>query len=101
MSGGPVVAAPEQGDTDAAQLARFGYGQELKRVLNLFENFAVAFCYISPVVGIYSLFAFGLGAGGPRYLWLLPIVVVGQLFVALVFAQPGSHYPLAGALFRG
>jgi len=51
VTGGPVVAAPEQGDADAAQLARFGYGQELKRVLNLFENFAVAFCYISPVVG--------------------------------------------------
>lgn len=100
MSGGPVVAAPEQGDADAAQLARFGYRPELKRVLNLFENFSVAFCYISPVVGIYSLFAFGLGAGGPRYLWLLPIVVVGQLFVALVFAELGSHYPLAGALFQ-
>src|ERR1700682_705249 len=56
MSGGPVVAAPEQGDADAAQLARFGYGQELKRVLNLFENFAVAFCYLSPVCGIYHVF---------------------------------------------
>jgi amino acid transporter len=100
VSGGPVVAAPEQGDADAAQLARFGYGQELKRVLNLFENFAVAFCYISPVVGIYSLFVLGVGAGGPRYLWLLPIVVVGQLFVALVFAELGSHYPIAGALFQ-
>ncbi len=100
MSGGPVVAAPDQGDADAAQLARFGYRPELKRVLNLFENFAVAFCYISPVVGIYSLFAFGVGAGGPRYLWLLPIVVVGQLFVAFVFAELGSHYPIAGALFQ-
>jgi amino acid transporter len=100
MSGGPVVAAPEQGDADAAQLARFGYGQELKRVLNLFENFAVAFCYISPVVGIYSLFTLGLGTAGPRYLWLMPIVLVGQLFVALVFAELGSHYPIAGALFQ-
>jgi amino acid transporter len=99
MSGG-VVSAPEQGDADATQLARFGYGQELKRVLNLFENFAVAFCYISPVVGIYSLFTLGLGTAGPRYLWLMPIVVVGQLFVALVFAELGSHYPIAGALFQ-
>ncbi|MGA7987146.1 MAG: amino acid permease [Candidatus Dormiibacterota bacterium] len=98
MSGGPVVA--DQGDADAAQLARFGYGQELKRVLNLFENFAVAFCYISPVVGIYSLFVLGVGTAGPRYIWLLPIVVVGQLFVALVFAELGSHYPIAGALFQ-
>jgi amino acid transporter len=100
MSGGTVVSTPEAGDADAAQLARFGYGQELKRVLNLFENFAVAFCYISPVVGIYSLFVLGVGTGGPRYIWLLPIVVLGQLFVALVFAELGSHYPIAGALFQ-
>src|SRR3984893_12126584 len=100
MSGGTVVSTPEAGDADAAQLARFGYGQELKRVLNLFENFAVAFCYISPVVGIYSLFTLGLGTAGPRYLWLMPIVLVGQLFVALVFAELGSHYPIAGALFQ-
>jgi amino acid transporter len=100
MSGGTVVSTPEAGDADAAQLAKFGYGQELRRVLNLFENFAVAFCYISPVVGIYSLFVLGVGTGGPRYIWLLPIVVLGQLFVALVFAELGSHYPIAGALFQ-
>ncbi len=100
MSGGPVVATPETGDADSAQLAQFGYRQELRRVLNLFENFAVAFCYISPVVGIYSLFVLGVGTAGPRYLWLMPIVVVGQLFVALVFAELGSHYPIAGALFQ-
>src|SRR5205807_8255376 len=85
---------------DATQLEQFGYKQELKRALNLFENFAVAFCYISPVVGIYSLFVLGVGTGGPRYLWLMPIVVLGQLFVALTFAEMGSHFPLAGALFQ-
>jgi amino acid transporter len=100
MSGDTVVSTPEAVDADAAQLARFGYGQELRRVLNLFENFAVAFCYISPVVGIYSRFVLGVGTAGPRYLWLLPIVVLGQLFVALVFAELGSHYPIAGALFQ-
>jgi amino acid transporter len=100
MSGDTVVSTPEAGETDAAQLARLGYGQELRRVLNLFENFAVAFCYISPVVGIYSLFILGVGTAGPRYIWLLPIVVLGQLFVALVFAELGSHYPIAGALFQ-
>jgi len=101
MSGDTFVSKPEVADgDDAAQLARFGYRQELRRALNLFENFAVAFCYISPVVGIYSLFVLGVGTAGPRYIWLLPIVVVGQLFVALVFAELGSHYPIAGALFQ-
>src|SRR4029077_10604661 len=100
MSGENVVATPEGVDAAAPQLSKFGYGQELTRVLNLFENFAVAFCYISPVVGIYSLFVLGVGSGGPRYLWLMPIVVFGQLMVALVFAELGSHFPIAGALFQ-
>jgi amino acid transporter len=91
------AAAP---DADAARLAKFGYRQELNRVLTLFENFAVAFCYLSPMVGIYSLFVLGVGSAGPLYLWLMPIVVAGQLFVALVFAELGSHYPIAGALFQ-
>ncbi|HUY97216.1 MAG TPA: amino acid permease [Verrucomicrobiae bacterium] len=94
------VASPAETDPDAAQLARFGYRQELSRVLSLFESFSVAFCYLSPMVGIYSLFALGAGAAGPRYLWLMPIVVLGQLLVALIFAELGSSYPIAGALFQ-
>jgi amino acid transporter len=87
-------------EADAAHLATFGYRQELRRVLGLFENFAVAFAYLSPVVGIYSLFVLGFGTAGPRYLWLMPVVVIGQLFVALVFAELGSNFPIAGALFQ-
>ena len=101
MAGHDMTEAPgstRQTDIDAQRLARFGYRQELSRVLTLFENFSVAFCYLSPMVGIYSLFVLGAGAAGPRYLWLMPVVVVGQLMVALVFAELGSHYPMAGAL---
>ncbi len=103
VGGGGSPAAPGGGsmiDEDERQLAGFGYRQELHRVLSFFENFSVAFCYISPVVGIYSLFVLGLGSAGPRYLWLMPIPVVGQLLVALVFAELGSSYPIAGALFQ-
>ena len=85
---------------DDQQLERLGYKPDLNRVLSLFQNFGVAFCYLSPMVGIFSLFVLGIGSAGPRYLWLMPIVVVGQLFVALVMAELGSHYPIAGALFQ-
>ncbi len=95
--GGPAI---DHADADTQRLARFGYRQELSRVLTLFENFSVAFCYLSPVVGIYSLFVLGAGTAGPRYLWLMPLVVLGQLMVALVFAELGSHYPIAGALLQ-
>ena len=36
---------------DEADLAQFGYKQELKRSLGLFSSFAVAFSYISPSTG--------------------------------------------------
>jgi amino acid transporter len=85
---------------DDARLENFGYKPQLSRVLGLFGNFAVAFTYLSPMVGIYSLFLLGVGTGGPGYLWLTLIPVVGMLFVALVFGELGSHYPVAGALYQ-
>ena len=85
---------------DDRRLANFGYTPQLNRVLGLFGNFSVAFTYLSPMVGIYSLFLLGVGTGGPAYLWLTIIPVVGMLFVALVFGELGSHYPVAGALYQ-
>ena len=65
-----------------------------------FANFSVAFTYLSPMVGIYSLFVLGVGTGGPAYIWLTFIPVIGMLFVALVFGELASHYPVAGALYQ-
>ena len=83
-----------------ARLESLGYTPQLNRVLGFFSNFAVAFTYLSPMVGIYSLFLLGVGTGGPAYIWLTLIPVVGMLFVALVFGELASHYPVAGALYQ-
>lgn len=85
---------------DAAHLERLGYKQELHRVLGLFDNFSIAFSYLSPMVGVYSLFVLGAGAAGPGYIWLMLVVVGFMLLVALVFGELASHYPLAGALYQ-
>jgi amino acid transporter len=85
---------------DDARLASLGYHPQLSRVLGLFANFAVAFTYLSPMVGIYSLFVLGVGTGGPSYVWLTFLPVIGMLFVALVFGELASHYPVAGALYQ-
>jgi hypothetical protein len=60
------TGAPAVVETDEAHLLRLGYSQELSRVLGLFDNFSVAFTYLSPVVGIYSLFALGSAPVGRR-----------------------------------
>jgi amino acid transporter len=91
----------EEHDTrDHDRLSALGYRQELSRVLSLFDNFSVAFAYLSPVVGIYSIFVIGAGAGGPRYIWTIPVVVAFMTLVALVFGQLASEYPLSGALYQ-
>jgi amino acid transporter len=92
--------APTTADDDDARLESLGYRPQLNRVLGLFANFSVAFTYLSPMVGIYSLFLFGVAMGGPGYLWLTWIPVAGMLLVALVFGELASHYPIAGALYQ-
>jgi amino acid transporter len=94
--GGPLVQSPSTDD----RLRALGYRPELARVLSLFDNFAVAFSYLSPMVGIYSLYTLGLGSGGPRYLWTMPVVVGCMMLVALVFGELASEYPLSGALYQ-
>jgi amino acid transporter len=87
-------------DSDDARLESLGYRPQLNRVLGLFANFSVAFTYLSPMVGIYSLFLLGVGTGGPGYVWTTWLPVAGMLLVALVFGELASHYPIAGALYQ-
>src|ERR1700744_5727015 len=87
-------------DRDSADLAQFGYKQELKRSLGLFSSFAVGFSYISPSTGIFTLFALGLTTLGGVFIWTWPVVALGQFIVALNFAEVSSHYPVAGSVFQ-
>jgi urea carboxylase system permease len=97
MSSGPVTTDSAR---DAADLARFGYKQELKRTLGTFSSFAVAFSYISPSTGIFTLYALGLSFIGPVFFWTWPLVALGQYMIALNFAELSSHYPVAGSVFQ-
>jgi amino acid transporter len=61
--------------------------------------FALSFCDLSPIVGIYTVFAISLAAAGPAFLWAFPIVLVGQLFVCGVFGNLVSKWPLQGSVY--
>jgi len=87
-------------ERDSSDLASFGYRQELKRSLGVFSSFAVAFSYISPSTGIFTLFFLGLTTIGGVFIWTWPIVAFGQFIVALNFAEVSSHYPVAGSVFQ-
>lgn len=87
-------------DKDARDLEKLGYKQELKRNLNYFDNFSIAFAFISATTGIFSLFGMGLSTGGPSFVWTWPAVFIGQLLVSLTLAEVASHYPLSGSIYN-
>lgn len=91
--------APHHHDEDAARLAELGYKSDFKREMSLWENFALGFTYLSPVVGIYTVFAFAIQAAGPAVIWSLAIVGLGQFLVALVFGETVAQFPVAGGVY--
>ena len=87
-----------QRDRDDAQLHRLGYQSAFDRSMGLWQNFALGFTYLSPVVGVYTLFAVSLSGGGPPMFWSYVIVGAGQLLVCLVFCEIVSEFPIAGGI---
>lgn len=89
---------PEHLD-DREHLAVLGYEDSFKRSMSLWANFALGFTYLSPLVGVYSLFAVALTTGGPPSVWWIVIVACGQLLVSLVFGEIVSQYPIHGGVY--
>ena len=85
---------------DDAHLRSLGIKPELKRTLGFLSNFAIAFSFISVSTGSFGNFGFAIYLGGPAIFWSWPIVVIGQLLVALVFAELASHFPVAGSIYQ-
>lgn len=69
------------------------------RDFTLRSAFALAFSDVSPIVGIYSVFALGLVAAGPAFLWAFPVVLAGQLAVTGVFGDLVSRWPYQGSVY--
>ena len=85
---------------DDAHLRSLGIKPELQRSLGFLSNFAVAFSYISVSTGTFTVFALAIGFAGPIFFWAWPLVILGQTFVALNFAELASHFPVAGSIYQ-
>ena len=89
----------ERDDEDAAQLSALGYQSRFRRDMRLRDNLALGFTYLSPLVGIYILFAFAIDQVGPPAIWALVLAGAGQMLVALVFGEIVSQFPIAGGVY--
>ena len=95
------TAHDEQIARDDAHLRSLGINPELKRTLGFLSVFAVAFSYISVSTGTFTNQGVGYGVGGPATVfWAWIMVIIGQSFVALNFAELSSHFPVAGSIYQ-
>ncbi|QDZ16151.1 APC family permease [Humibacter ginsenosidimutans] len=90
---------PRQELSDSEHLSALGYEDSFNRSMSFWANFALGFTYLSPLVGVYSLFATALSVGGPPSIWWIIIVGCGQLLVSLVFGEVVSQYPIHGGIY--
>ncbi len=81
-------------------MEHFGYRESLDRSIGAFGSFAAGVSYISILTGTFQLFYFGYSTAGPAYLWSWPLVLVGQLAVALCFMELAAKYPIAGSVYN-
>jgi len=86
-------------DADAEQLRALGYVSHFERSMSLWQNFALGFTYLSPVVGVYTIFATTFAAAGPPMWWTYLFVGIGQLLVSLVFGEVVSQFPISGGIY--
>jgi len=86
-------------DSDAEQLRTLGYASNFDRSMSKWENFSLGFTYLSPVVGVYTIFATSIVAGGPPMWWSYLLVGLGQLMVCLIFGEIVSQFPISGGLY--
>ena len=94
-----MVKNAEATQTDSG-MEHFGYRESLDRGIGKFGSFAAGVSYISILTGTFQLFYFGFGTAGPAYLWSWPMVLVGQLAVALCFMELAAKYPVAGSVYN-
>lgn len=89
------------GASDEARLREeFGYEQELPRVLKFWTNWAIGFAFISPVVGLFTSFLPSAAIAGSRWVWAVPIVIAGQMLVALSYSGLATRWPIAGGIYQ-
>lgn len=93
----------EPGLTDVHEgelLKQFGYDEVMERSTGRFASFAVAFAFVSIATGTFTTYGSVLITSGPAGIWTWPIVVVGQLAVALIYGSLAARIPVTGYSYQ-
>jgi len=93
-------ARQHQVDEDAADLARFGYKQQLHRTMGSYTSFALAFSMITITTTIFTLFAQPFQTVGGVGIWLWIPATVGVVLIGLIYAHLSARLPVTGYAYQ-
>jgi amino acid transporter len=74
--------------------------KHLNRNVSPYQSFALAFGFISIATGIFTTYGAMLATSGPMGIWTWPVVVVGQLMVALIIGSLSARIPVTGYIYQ-
>jgi urea carboxylase system permease len=100
MSAPELTPDARRAGSAAESAIAHGYKQELRRGVGTFASFAAGFSFVSILTTVFQLFGLGFGLGGASFFWTWPAVWVGQMLVALCFAELAARWPVSGAIFQ-
>ena len=81
-------------------VSAYGYTDTLERGTGKFASFAVAFAFVSIATGIFTTYGSVLSTSGPMGIWTWPIVIVGQVAVALLLGSLAARIPVTGYAYQ-
>ena len=93
------MSSQVDGHDEARELRSFGYEQQLSRSMGVFSSLSISISCMCITAGIFTVYAYALSTAGPAFVWTWPVVAVGQLTLALVFADLAREYPLCGGVY--
>jgi amino acid transporter len=92
--------APDETNSDAQDLAAFGYTQRLRRSMTSVTSFCLAFSMITITGSLVGLFQPAFEQVGGVSVWLWLVALVGVMPVLLVFMHMAARIPVTGYAYQ-
>lgn len=86
--------------SDDAELQELGVQPVFKRVLGLFSVSFLAIAFQGPTAAIFTVGIAMIAFLGPSLIWTVPVVLLFQMIIALVWMELSSHYPVEGGIYQ-
>jgi amino acid transporter len=92
-----MAASPPAEDR---KLAELGIEPRLKRSLNLAASAFFAVGFQGPTAGAFLIGPTAVLLLGPAFIWVIPLLFLGQIMASLIWAELVAHFPVEGGVYQ-